>query len=52
MLVINLKEKDQAILQNPRASFMGKNSRNNGERVPNACLCAQDGREEGEKDEQ
>ena len=45
-----LKQKDQAILQNPRASFMMKSSRNNGGRGPNARLYAQDGKEEGGED--
>jgi hypothetical protein len=45
-LLLTLKQKYQAILQNPRANFMVKSSRNNGGRGPNARLCAQDGREE------
>ena len=49
MLVTNLKEKDHAILPNPRASFTVKSSRNNGGSGPNARLCARDGiEEEGE----
>jgi hypothetical protein len=31
-LLLTLKQKDQAILQNPRASFMVKSSHNNGGR--------------------
>ena len=50
MLVTNLKEKDQAILPNPRASFMVKSSRNDEGSGPNACLCARDGREEEGED--
>ena len=50
MFVTNLTEKDQAILQNPSASFMVKSSRNNGGKGPNARLCSQDGREEEEED--
>ena len=49
-LLLILKQKDQANFQNPRASFIVKSSHNNGERGPNACLCAQDGREEGGED--
>ena len=50
MLVTNLKEKDQAIIQNPNASFIVKSSRNNGEKGLNARLCSRDGREEEEED--
>jgi hypothetical protein len=49
-LLLTLKQKDQAILQNPRASFMVKSSRNNGGRGPNARLYARDGREEEGED--
>ena len=45
-LLLTLKQKDQAILQNPSASFMIKSSRNNGGKGPNARLCSRDGREE------
>ena len=37
MFVTNLKEKDQAILQNPSTSFMVKSSRNNGGKGPNGA---------------
>ena len=50
MFITNLKEKDQAILQNPSASFMVKSRRNNGGKGPNVCLCSQDGREEEAED--
>jgi hypothetical protein len=50
MLVTNLKEKDQAILLNPRASFIVKSSHNNGGSGPNVHLCARDGREEEGED--
>ena len=50
MLVTNLKEKNQAILQNPSASFMVKSSRNKGGKGPNARLCSRDGREEEGED--
>ena len=49
--LLTLKQKDQAILQNPNASFMVKSSRNNGGKGPNARLCSQDGREEEEEDD-
>ena len=49
-LLQTLKQKDQAILQNPSASFMVKNSRNNGGKGPNARLYSRDGREEEEED--
>ena len=49
-LLLTLKQEDQAILPNPRASFMVKSSLNNGGSSPNACLCAQDGREEEGED--
>jgi hypothetical protein len=45
-LLLTLKQEDQAILPNPRASFMVKSSRNNGGSGTNTCLCARDGREE------
>ena len=48
-LLLTLKQKDQAILQNPSASFMVKSSRNNGEKGPNTRLCPWDGREEEEE---
>ena len=48
-LLLTLKQEDQAILPNLRASFMVKSSRNNRGSGPNARLCARDGRqEEGE----
>jgi len=48
-LLLTLKQKDQAILQNPSTSFMVKSSRNNGGKGPNAHLCSRDGiEEEGE----
>ena len=50
MFVTNLKEKDQAILQNPNTSFIVKSSRNNGGKGPNAPLCSRDGREEKGED--
>ena len=50
MFVTNLKEKDQAILQNPSASFMVKSSHNNGGKAPNARLCSRDEREEEGED--
>jgi hypothetical protein len=46
MLITNLKEKDQAILPNPRASFTVKSGRNNEGSGPNARLCYRDGRKE------
>ena len=49
-LLLTLKQKDQAILPNPRASFMVKSSRNNGWSGPNTRLCARDGREEEGED--
>ena len=49
-LLLTLKQKDQAILQNPSANFMVKSSRNNGEKGPNVRLCSRDGREEEEED--
>jgi hypothetical protein len=49
-LLLTLKQKDQAILPNPRASFMVKSNHNNGGSSPNARLCAQDGREEEGED--
>ena len=49
-LLLTLKQKDQAILQNPSTSFMVKSSRNNGGKGPNARLCSRDGREEEEED--
>ena len=48
--MVTWKQKDQAILQNPSASFMVKSSRNNGEKGPNARLCSQNGREEEGED--
>ena len=50
MLVLTLKEEDQPILPNPRASFMVKSSHNNGASGPNTWLCARDGREEEGED--
>ena len=50
-LLLTLKQKDKAILQNPSASFMVKSSRNNGGKGPNARLCSRDGREEEEEDD-
>ena len=47
MFVTNLKEKDQAILQNPSTSFMVKSSRNNGGKGPKARSVL--GMEEGRK---
>ena len=49
-LLLTLKQKDQAILQNPSASFMVKSRRNNGGKGPNAHLCSPDGREEEAED--
>ena len=49
-LLLTLKQKDQAILQNPITSFMVKSSRNNGGKDPNARLCSQGGREEEGED--
>ena len=49
-LLLTLKQKDQAILQNPSASFMVKSSRNNGGKGLNTRLCSRDGREEEEED--
>ena len=49
-MLLTLKQEDQAILPNPRASFMVKSSRNNGGSGQNACLCARDGREEEGED--
>ena len=49
-LLLTLKQEDQAILSNPRASFMVKSSRNNGESDPNVRLYAWDGREKEGKD--
>ena len=50
-LLLTLKQKDQAIIQNPSTSFMVKSSRNNEGKGPKARLCSQDGRdEEGEDD--
>ena len=48
-LLLTLKQKYQAILQNPNASFMVKNSRNNGGKGPNARLYSRNGREEKER---
>ena len=50
MFLLTLKQKDQAILQNPSASFMVKSSHNNGGKGPNARLCSRDEREEEEED--
>ena len=50
-LLLTLKQKDQAILQNLSASFMVKSNRNNGGKGPNARLCSRDGREEEEEDD-
>ena len=50
MFITNLKEKDQAILQNPSATFIVKSGRNNGGKGLNARLCSRDGREEEEED--
>ena len=49
-LLLTLKQIDQAILQNPSASFMVKSSHNNGGKDSNARLCSRDGREEEEED--
>jgi hypothetical protein len=49
-LLLTLKQKDQIILLNPRASFTGKSGPNNGGCGPNARLCARDGREEEGED--
>ena len=49
-MLLTLKQKDQAILQNPSASFMVKSRRNNGGKGQNACLCSRDGREEEGED--
>ena len=46
-LLLTLKQKDQAILQNPSISFMVKSCRNNGGKGPNARLCSRDEREDG-----
>ena len=48
-LLLTLKQKDQAILQNH--SFMVKSSHNNGGKGPNTRLCSQDGREEEGEDD-
>jgi hypothetical protein len=48
--LLTLKQEDQAILPNPKASFMVKSSRNNGGSGPNAHLYARDGREEKGED--
>ena len=48
-LLLTLKQKDQAILQNPSASFMVKSSRNNGGKDPNARLYSRDEKEEEEE---
>ena len=50
MLVLTLKQEDQPILPNPRASFIVKSSRNNRGSGPNACLYAHDGREKKGED--
>ena len=50
-MLLTLKQEDQAILPNPRASFMVKSSRNDEGSGPNACLCARDGREEEGEDD-
>ena len=50
-MLLTLKQKDQAILQNPSASFMVKSSRNNGGKGPNARLYSRDGREVEEEDD-
>ena len=49
-LLLTLKQKDLAILQNPSASFMVKSNHNNGEKGQNARLCSWDGREEEAED--
>jgi hypothetical protein len=49
-LLLTLKQKDQAILLNPRASFTVKSDRSNGGSGPNGHLCARDGREEEGED--
>ena len=49
-LLLTLKQKDQAILQNPSTSFMVKSSRNNRGKGPNVRLCSRDGREEEGED--
>ena len=51
-LLLTLKQEDQPILPNLRASFMVKISRNNGGSSPNVRPCARDEREEeGEDDD-
>ena len=49
-LLLTLKQKDEAILQNLSISFMVKSSRNNGGKGPKARLCSRDRREEEEED--
>ena len=49
-LLLTLKQKDQAILQNPSTSFMVKSNRNNRGKGPNAHLYSWDGREEEGED--
>ena len=49
-LLLTLKQKDQAILQNSSPSFMVKSRRNNRGKGPNARLCSRGGREEEEED--
>ena len=49
-MLLTLKQKDQAILQNPSTSFMVKSSCNNGGKGPNVRLCSRDGREEEGED--
>ena len=49
-MLLTLKQEDQVILPNPRASFTVKSSRNNGGSGPNTHLYAWDGREEEGED--
>ena len=49
-MLLTLKQKDQAILQNLSPSFMVKSRRNNRGKGLNARLCSRDGREEEEED--
>ena len=49
-LLLTLKQKDQAILQNLSTSFMVKSIRSNGGKGPNAHLCSRNGREEEGED--
>ena len=49
-LLLTLKQKGQAILQNPSTSFMVKSSHSNGGKGPNGRLCSRDEREEEGED--